>query len=165
MRHHRIRTATQHLTPFILAFMLLACGGSGNGSGSTGGTTPVPGGATAKKHGAEQGRRGREDCADDEGNVIAAVERDERARSGREQVVRASGRKADEDCEAERPAPVPVTNGSKSENYIVYQDVAAATGGSMASASFRLTATLGQSSPTGESSSAGYTLSGGSRPN
>ena len=99
MRHHRVCTVTRHLTPFILAFMLLACGGSGNGSGGTGGTTPVP-----------------------------------------------------------------VTNGSKSENYIVYQDVAAATGGSTASTSFRLTATLGQSSPTGESSSAGYTLSGGSRP-
>ena len=54
-----------------------------------------------------------------------------------------------------------ITNGATSENNILYQDVAASAGGSMLSPNYRLVATLGQSTPAGDSKSAGYALVGG----
>src|SRR4030088_1703715 len=58
----------------------------------------------AKQRGAEQGRRGRKNGADDESKLVAAVERGERAGSGRDKVIRAGGGKAGEDGQPKRAA-------------------------------------------------------------
>ncbi len=58
----------------------------------------------------------------------------------------------------------PVTIGSKSESFILYQDVVAMAGGSAESQSAKMTAVLGQSSPIGDSHSQNYVLVGGSSP-
>ena len=54
-----------------------------------------------------------------------------------------------------------ITNGATSANNILYQDGSTSAGGSMSSTNFSLTATLGQSTPAGNSNSAGYALVGG----
>jgi hypothetical protein len=54
----------------------------------------------AKKHCTEQCRCGGEHGTDQEGDVIAANERDQRVRSRRKQAVGARDRKTREDCEA-----------------------------------------------------------------